>query len=278
VSDISRNNAAGRLHALLVELESQTAGQSLAQAWKNVLETTDEHEFQFLLAEVSKLVPTIKQAVATAGSRGNAAQVERYREQWSKPIFPQDRPFSHPVQEFKLPPEALDALASVAEYLQQVSPEAMPAADADLDRLRAQLDDLIQDVEMSEDLSDEARVMILDRLNDVLHALDQIDIGGPAAVRHATEALAGAIDLGTPRAFWSSPAAAKARAVVVALWMAFTAPGAAHDALPVWEQGIRGLMPVPAQVGSRIDHDQDHEREGSHSRKALPAPPRPKGD
>jgi hypothetical protein len=131
---------------------------------------------------------------------------------------------------------------------------------------------LIQDVKMSEDLSDEAKVVILDRLKDVLHALDQIDIGGPAAVRHATEALAGAIDLGAPRAFWSSPAAGKARAVVVALWMAFTAPGAAHDALPVWEQGIRGLMPMPAQVASRIDHD--HEREGSHSRKALPAPGR----
>jgi hypothetical protein len=126
---------------------------------------------------------------------------------------------------------------------------------------------------MSADLSDEARVVILDRLNDVLHALDQIDIGGPAAVRHATEALAGAIDLCALRAFWSSPAAAKARAVVVALWIAFTAPGAVHEALPVWEQGIRGLMPMLSQVGSGADHDR--ERGGSHSQKALPAPRRP---
>lgn len=275
MTDLSRNNPAGRLHALLVRLESQTEGQTLAQAWKSVLGTADDNEFQFLLAEVSKLVPGVKQAVTKAGSQGNAAQVERYRAEWSKPIFPQNHPFSHPVQEFRLPPEALDALASVAEYLHEVAPEAMPA-DAELDGLRGQVNDLIEDVKVSEDLSGDARQLILDRLNDVIHALDQIDIGGPAAVRDATEALAGAIDLGAPRAFWASPAAAKARAVVVTLWVAFTAPGAVHDALPVWEQGIRGLMPMPVHVRSGADCDGEHE--GPYIRKALPAPPRPKAD
>ncbi len=270
MSDYSRDNPAGRLYALLVLLESQSAGQTLAEAWKNVLETTDDNEFQFLLAEVSKLVPSIKRAVVMAGSQGNAAQVERYRMAWSKPIFPQDRPLSYPVQEFKLLPEALDALASVAEYLHEVAPEPMPAADAQLDELRAQVSDLIEDVKLSEDLFGDARQLILARLNDVLYALNQIDIGGPAAVRRATEALAGAIDLGAPRAFWTSPAATKARAVVVALWVAFTAPGALHDALPVWEHGVDRVMSVPAQ--STSDSDLAGHQAGSRGRKALPAP------
>jgi hypothetical protein len=83
----------------------------------------------------------------------------------------------------------------------------MPTADAELDGLRGQVDDLIEDVKVSEDLPDDVRQLILDRLHDVIHALDQVDIGGPDAVKRATEALAGAIGLGAPRAFWSSPAA-----------------------------------------------------------------------
>jgi hypothetical protein len=62
MSDWSRDNPAGRLYALLVRLGTQAPQTQLAQAWKNVLGTADDREFQLLLAEMSKLVPTIEHA------------------------------------------------------------------------------------------------------------------------------------------------------------------------------------------------------------------------
>jgi hypothetical protein len=138
-------------------------------------------------------------------------------------------------------------LRAASEILHRDSPEGRPLAEGELDNLREQLEGLIGDVKAADDLPESVKQLIVSRLRNVLQAFDHIDIGGPHAVKLATEALAGAIDLGGNSLFTSN-IRNKVVSTIVALYTVFGVPATVQAGLPAWETAMHELMPSPSAL------------------------------
>lgn len=231
---------------MLVRLRAVQAETSLLNAWGAVLGAS-ENEVVGLLADVWALVGEVQQAIEVTGSEGHAKQVARVSQEWRTAIFPADRPFGQQVANFVPTENALDILQAASEILHRDSPEGRPLVEGELEDLREQLKGLIDDVKATDDLPESVKQLIAARLRDVMKAFDHIDIGGPNAVKLATEALAGAIDLGGNSLF-TSHIRHKVVSTVVALYTVFGVPATVQAGLPAWEQTVHELMPPPALV------------------------------
>jgi hypothetical protein len=205
-----------------------------------------EDDVQLQLADVRKLLGSVQDAVAQSGMAGQAAHVARYRGYWENAIFPIDHPFSAPVQNVLLPDVALEALASVAEYLHKVAPEGVLPDDDELSNLTNSVLELIEEVKSSEELPDEIKHLLVTRLAGVKQAIDRVYVGGPDAVRLATEAVIGTMGV---RNAGGTKIGKKIATGLAAVWFAFGVPASVQDALPAWERVLKGeLMPPAAQV------------------------------
>jgi hypothetical protein len=114
------------------------------------------------LAEMSVLLKDVQQAVEDSGSAGHTAQVRHYRDEWEVAIFPRDRALTLAVQEFWPSELGLVALQSAAE----------------LDKLRSQVEELIEETKAATDLDDDVKRLIVARLRDIIRALDHVNVGG----------------------------------------------------------------------------------------------------
>ncbi len=243
------DNPAGRLHSVLQQLREVEQGTSLVEAWKAVLPASGE-DVPERLAEMSVLLKDVQQAVEDSGSAGHTAQVRHYRDEWEVAIFPRDRPLTLAVQEFWPSELGLVALQSAAEYLHEVAPEGKPLEDGELDKLRSQAEGLIEETKAATDLDDDVKQLIVARLRDIIRALDHVNVGGPKAVKLATQSLAGAIDLAgwqTPSVF-SSKIVHKVAVIVTSLSLVFGTPAAVQADIVLSEHALHALMPPSAQI------------------------------
>jgi len=149
------------------------------------------------------LAGAVRDSADQPGRRAQAAQVNRYQGAWENAIFPQDHPFSGPAQNVRVPDVALEALAALADHLHHVAPEGIVPDGSELHGLKTNIGQLADEVNASDELPGEVKHVIAARLAGVLLALDHIAIGGPNAVRLATEVVAGAITVRDSRA-WRS--------------------------------------------------------------------------
>ena len=249
MEDWQSDNPAGRLHALLTALNERPDGESLRRAWAVVL-SVEEADVQLPLAEIRKLAGAVQAAAVQPGRRAQAAHVNRYHAQWENAIFPLDQAFSAGVGNVKPAEVALEALASVAEYLHELAPEGEVPDDDRLSDLVSGLQELINEVKDSDELPPVIKQVIAARLAGVRQAIDHIAIGGPDAVRLATEAVAGAITVRDTSA-WRSNIGHKIATGLSVIWFAFGFPAAVQDALPAWGNVIRGeIMPPAAQIAT----------------------------
>lgn len=85
--------------------------------------------------------------------------------------------------------ESLISLGSLATVLSVMSPEGVVPDDEQLDSLRRALGEASEEVRSLTDLPEEVRRLLLERLSDMVLALDNLVIGGPDAVRRAAERL-----------------------------------------------------------------------------------------
>ncbi len=243
------DNPAGRLHGLLVRLGEVRQGTTLLDAWKSVLGAS-ESDMPGLLAGVGALVGEVEKGVAQTNSEGHAKQVSRFRGEWEVAIFPRDRPFTNAVQEFRPSEQAIDVLQSAAELLHRDAPEGRALEEGELETLRLDVEDLIEAVKAADDVPEQVKQLAVARLRDVIRALDHIDVGGPGAVKLATEALAGAIDLGGQPMF-GSHLRNRFVSTIVTLYAVFGVPATIQAGLPAWDKTIHELMPsVQAHVAS----------------------------
>lgn len=159
--------------------------------WSEILgyapELAREH-----LGAVAALVTQIDAAVSAPGREQIAAPVARYRKQWLDAVFPFGRTFSEATVSVRPSDEAHEALGLVAAILEAVAPEGAIPSEEDRDELVKRVGILIEEVTDDDELPVEVADLIVARLRAIEDALFHIDVGGPEAVRQATEALMGA--------------------------------------------------------------------------------------
>lgn len=187
----SINNPAGRLYLLLTRFRETDGDKPLIATWSEILGEPEEL-VRMHLGAVAELVTQIDTAAAEPGREQVAAPVARYRGQWLEAIFPLGRPFSEPTTNVRPSDEAHEALGLVAAILEAVAPDGAIPSQEDRDVLIERLGSLIQEVTNDEQLPEEVAHLIVTRLMEIESALHHIEIGGPEAIRQATEALMGA--------------------------------------------------------------------------------------
>lgn len=254
----SYDNPAGRLHELLRRLGDTDASGSLADAWAVVLGVGSD-EVSLYLGEVGQLVADVRVAVDQLGEGAFSSLVARYRDAWANPIFPSNHSFSSPVHKVRPDSAALEALGAIAVHLHSVAPEGLVPTEAELDQLKDGVTRLLEDIDQSSDLPGSVKHLLVVRLTDISRAMEHVGIGGPNAVRLATEALIGAIrigaiDLREPEG--APPSKTKYRVVTVlaAIWIAFTAGPEIQTSLDAWNGLIHGeLTSGPSEQEGRME-------------------------
>jgi hypothetical protein len=229
---VSYDNPAGRLHELLRRLSEVDPNLSIASAWAQVLGIR-EAEVALRLGAVGQLVSEVQAAVEESGDQTLVAPVSRYRDAWAGAIFPQTHALNAALANALPDDAALETLGLVASHLHAVAPEGRVPSTEQVDELRESVVDLLDNLEDADDVPDAVKHLLTARLTDVLEALNHIAIGGPNAVRLATEALVGALVINEPStarsATWKQVAA-----VLGAIWIAFSSGPTVQNSIEAW--------------------------------------------
>lgn len=256
-------NPAARLHTLLSALAATNESASLQACWGSVLGVEGPALWRSL-AEVAALIPAVEQAVEATGDEQQLAAVRQFSEAWSNAIFAPSQTYGH-ARGSVPDPIGLTALGMISSYLALVSPEGSQPAPEQVAALSGQVQELIADVTVASDLPPEVRRLILQHLGKVDWALRHLRIGGPGAVREATEALVGAILLNAPRRTRETKTWQNVAAVMGLVWIAFTGPDQGPPALEAWqdlgrvaiEQAADHEVPPPIVEAEIVTGDED---------------------
>lgn len=244
MDDWSADNPAGRLHTLLTKFNNEPNNTTIRAAWASVL-GVPESDVLVALADVTRLAASLLEAVEQSGA--HAALINSHRQTWEGAIFPSNHPFSADVRNVRVPAEAIAVLAATADHLHHVARDGVVPDASELENLKHRVDELLAEVRESDDLPNEVKRVVAARLVGVLRAIEHVEVGGPSAVRLATEAVVGALSVHEGQQ-WRSPIGKKLAVVLSTVWFAFGVPATVQNALPAWESVLQGeLMPATAQ-------------------------------
>jgi hypothetical protein len=256
------NNPAGRLYGLLGRLRALD-DVSISAAWAGILDVPEDGVRE-RLGDVARLVYGIDAAVE--GRERIEAPVNRYRTQWIEAAFPLHHNFDEPVGNIRPSEEAHEALGFVAEHLAGVAPDGKIPPEEERNELLESLHAFLAEVEADEELPPDILHLIVQRLSAVEVAIRHIEVGGPEAVRLATEALIGASATSMSRA---AKAAKKALALAGVVWFAFNAGPTAQNSISGWGEIIHQLGPGSGQTSPAMDQPEPPPDE------LAPSPDRP---
>jgi hypothetical protein len=180
------DNPAGRLHTLLTRYGSNPAA-TMEKAWADAM-AVDLAELVLHIGRVANLLEDVKKAYEEVGDEGYAP-ILGHLQTLSRCIWPRDMPITQQVAQNPPDQTAMDYLVGFDVFLHRFSSEGEPVDREIVADLVTEVGDLIGMVAASR-LAPQIKRMILNRLNGVLEALEHLDVGGPDAVRRATESLA----------------------------------------------------------------------------------------
>jgi hypothetical protein len=238
------NNPAGRLHELLAEFRLESAAHlSAVDVWSQVLATDNRSSTLLAIAEVAGLVPEIEAAVIRSGDAGQLRAFRRFSGKWLTAIFqPEQNLYAKGSggTSIAADEDALSVLELMSSTLAITGSEGkVPSAEVIAD-LRQQVQALIDGIVNDPELPGEIKRLALDHAHRLAHALEHFRIGGPGAVKAATERLVGATVL-APERVRKSQAWKHLLAVGGAVWTVFIVTGEAQQALESWETLIKAL-------------------------------------
>ena len=258
------NNPAGRLYSVLGVLRSMP-DQPISQVWKHILGAPGE-QLGETIGAVARLVPQIDAAVQVPGRERQAALVSQYRQEWLTASFPLATPFNDAVRTILPSDAAYLALGGIADYLAVTAPDGVVPDNQQQEALLELLQATIEAVTDDNDLPREVAHLILQRLSEVEAALRHVEIGGPLSVKHATEALMGAVDATRATNDKAHVAMTLRRVFATAgvIWTIFTGGGQIQPSLEAWEGYAHELTPAyvnivppsPLQIGSGLQADE----------------------
>jgi hypothetical protein len=242
------DNPAGRLYDLLAQFRAIQHG-TIANAWATILEVETDRVRE-RLGSVADLITQIDVIVSRPGMDVWTLPVNRYRDQWLEVAFPIRHSLSSDVSEVKPDDLAYETLATFATHLSAVASDGPLPSEEDRQKMFDDLQALIEEVTNNAELPPEIADLILRRLADIQTALRLLYIGGPEAIRHATEALMGAIIAASITNEKAGKAAVLKRALATAgiMWSIFTAGAQVQPSIEAWEGYSRLLNAGPAHV------------------------------
>ena len=229
---------------LIGELRSMQ-DEAISAAWEKILGVPADRVGENI-GVVAQIVPQLDQAVQ--GER-QAAVVAQYRQEWLTATFPLAQPFNQPVKSILPSDQSYLALGGIVDGMAADASDGVVPSEGERNTLSDLLQVAIEEVN-ADDLPQEIAHLILQRLSDVETALRHIRLGGPAAVKHATEALMGAVDTAraTDERAWAAPSLKRVAAIAGVAWTIFTAPVQIKPALMEWEGYARELTPAHVHV------------------------------
>jgi hypothetical protein len=260
------DNPAGRLHALLIQIEKQDPNASILSAWSKVLGVAKQ-DVVLHIGEVADLVRQIQEAVNEIGEDFLTAPVARYRADWAKPIFAPEHPFNAALQKVRPGGGSLESLHSVAAHLHTLAPEGkVPDAD-ERDDLQEKVRDLVDAIREADDLPDDVKHAVVERLLDVDRAITHIKVGGPEAVSRALEAV-----MGTMARTAANPMTARSASIqklwatLAVIWVSFNAGPKIQDSIEAWSTIVHET------TSGQIEHADDGKSKPSdeHARPDKP--------
>jgi len=198
------DNPAGRLHALLSEFASvNDPNPSLVNVWAGVFGVQTKFETYLALAEAAALIPQIDAAVVRGGDEDQEEAVRLNIAEWTRAILLptcnlEDAPGRAPDR--ALDERALSALGQVSSYLSLTASEGHVPGAEEISDLRRQARELIDGIVDDPELPEAIKRLALDHAYRLAEALDHFKVGGPGAVRAATERLAGSLLMAAPEA------------------------------------------------------------------------------
>lgn len=231
VSVATLDNPAGRLYALLAEYDAAARTVvSLEMAWAKVLETEKRADIVNAMTEMAGLVAAVNRAVARQASGAIQEMCAYHTRQWASPFMGD---LETQGQRPLVDSSAMLALNTVSELLSEKACEGVVPDDEERQSLREELLAVIEETKESAETPVEVRQLILERLYQIVWAIDHVHIGGPGAVTAAVERLAGSLFIAGADAA-KSPPAKRSWGVVRKVWLAFRAGPAVLLALDAW--------------------------------------------
>lgn len=223
------NNPAGRLHYFLASLnEAQELNDSRRETWARVLETTQPN-VPIHLWKVADLLGSTYRAVSQGDADDPYRQLAiHHMNEWAAPFVEDLDQLTQPVSQ-----TALLALNTISAFLSDTVPEGTVPDSEQRESLRNEIAAVIKETNDSDEAPPELRQLIVERLHQILWALDHVHIGGPAAVAAAVERLAGTLTMRGREAV-ETPPARRSMSVALKLYGAFLSGPVVGHALNAW--------------------------------------------
>jgi hypothetical protein len=231
------DNPAGRLHNLLnaYQEEVSTSGQ-VKYVWSHVLGTDERVALLKAIAEMGTLVAEVYEAVSLQGRSAYQDMCDLHITHWTQPF--RDDLEASPSHVEKA---ALVALNAISDFLSERASEGSLPDDEERQSLRDELLAVIEETKNTEDTPAEVRQLILERLHEIVWALDHLHIEGPGAVTAAVERLAGSLVIMGREAAQSAPAK-QSMSIGLKVWCAFASGPAVQKALEAWPDVVERML------------------------------------
>lgn len=252
-------NPAGRLYALLQRFEQEKQeGGSGEEVWARTLLVPQSEVFE-RLGEVLKLIREVRLA-ALGTERPAFADIPSDLDVLRRAIAPSNTRFTASADAFQVDPTAMRMLASLSAFLEDSRPDGIIPSGSELADLCEQLDEL-REALLRSPLPAEVKRALLERVRQMLEALESIDIGGPDAVRAAAEALAAATIVREPDVPKQRDLMRRLRRVAAAAFVAVSIPGDVEGGLSMGDRlGLLSGPGVAAQKAIEAPKDEPLER------------------
>lgn len=237
------DNPAGRLHAILREYRESAQDQvTIRQTWAGVL-GVEQDRVPVALTEVAGIIPAIEAAVSRSGEESQQEVFDHYVYQWAYAITTPDHPTGQTPSPGKelVDPGALAALGGLSSFLCFTASEGHLPNPEQLQSLRERLLETIDEATVAEDIPPELRRELLDRLHEILWAIDHLRVGGPSAASAAAERLVGAVAIREDG--HRLPIVRRALQAAAAAWTLFKTGSTLTKELESWREILRELPP-----------------------------------
>jgi hypothetical protein len=238
------DNPAGRLYELLSAYRAVATDQRLIiDCWAEVFEVETRTAALLRIAETAGLIPDIEAAVERSG---HEEQVELFRDfvgRWVAGIvFPENNLYAKPSSALSaaVSPQNLRVLGGLSSFLSATASEGPVPSPEEVAGLHQQVIALIDEIVYDEALPEDIKRMALDHAYRLAEALDHFRIGGPGAVKAATERLAGAWGM-APEVVKKSSIWQRVFAVAGVIYAAFNKGPEVQQSLEAWT-GIAGEL------------------------------------
>lgn len=231
------DNPAGRLYELFnAYREAASDARPIVDCWADVFGTEDRTATLLRIAETAGLVPEIEAAVERSGDEEQIALFRDFVGAWVAGVFfPENNLYGNPSAAWSaaVSQQNLRVLGGLSSFLSATASEGPVPSAEEVASLHQQVISLIDEIVYDETLPEDVKRMALDHAYRLAQALDHFRIGGPGAVKAATERLVGAAIL-SPEPVKQSSVWEKVVKVAGGIWAVFSKGPAAQQALAAW--------------------------------------------